>query len=52
MATRKCGNIYFQKYVMAVRPFLRACINDVPKIKIGKNQNQNWALIGRGPKTS
>ena len=31
---------------------LRACINDVPKIKIGKNQNQNWALIGRGSKTS
>ena len=22
MATRKCGNIYFQKYFMAVRPFL------------------------------
>ena len=29
---------------------LRACVNDVPKIKIGKNQNQNWALIGRGLK--
>ena len=27
-------------------PLLRACINDVPKINIGKNQNQNWALIG------
>ena len=27
---------------------LRACINDVPKIKIGKKQNQNRALIGRG----
>ena len=27
-----------------------ACVNDVPKIKIGKNQNQNWALIGRGLK--
>ena len=23
MATRKCGNIYFPKYVMAVRPFFR-----------------------------
>ena len=23
MATRKCGNIYFPKYFMAVRPFLR-----------------------------
>ena len=22
MATRKCGNIYFLKYFMAVRPFL------------------------------
>ena len=22
MATRKCGNIYFTKYFMAVRPFL------------------------------
>ena len=22
MATRKCGNIYFPKYLMAVRPFL------------------------------
>ena len=21
MATRKCGNIYFPKYLMAVRPF-------------------------------
>ena len=27
---------------------VRACINDVSKIKIGKNQNQNRALIGRG----
>ena len=23
MATRKCGNIYFPKYFMAVRPFLK-----------------------------
>ena len=29
---------------------VRACINDVLKIKIGKNQNQNWASIGRGLK--
>ena len=29
---------------------VRACVNDVPKIKIGKNQNQNWTLIGRGLK--
>ena len=33
-------------------PAVRACVNDVPKIKIGKNQNQNWAPIGRGSKTS
>ena len=26
MATRKCGNIYFPKYVMAVRPFLTSKI--------------------------
>ena len=31
---------------------IRACINDVRKIKIGIKQNQNWALIGRGRKTS
>ena len=31
-------------------PCCRACINDVRKIKIGKNQNQNWVLIGRGSK--
>ena len=36
MATRKCGNIYFQKCFMAVRPFLRACINDVSKINSEK----------------
>ena len=30
---------------------IRAFINDVPKIRTGKNQNQNWALIGRGSKT-
>ena len=24
MATRKCGNIYFPKYFMAVRPFLQS----------------------------
>ena len=29
---------------------VRACINDIRKIKIGKNQNQNWVLIGRGSK--
>ena len=35
-----------------MNPAFRPCINDFPKIKAGKNQNQNWALIGRGSKTS
>ena len=35
---------------MPIKDGLRACVNDVPKIKIGKNQNQNWTLIGRGLK--
>ena len=30
----------------------RPCTNDLLGIKIGRNQNQNWALIGRGSKTS
>ena len=34
-----------------IRP-LEACISDVPKIKVGKNKNKNWALICRGSKTS
>ena len=30
MATRKCGNIYFPKYFMAVRPFLaRKCFQEL-----------------------
>ena len=29
MATRKCGNIYFPKYFMAVRPFLRGFFSRV-----------------------
>ena len=36
--------------IIIVVVMVRACVNDVPKIKIGKNQNQNWALIGRGSK--
>ena len=35
---------------LSEHPPVRACINDVRKIKIGKNQNQNWVLIGRGSK--
>ena len=42
--------IFVQDFV-PIRTALRACTNDIPKIKIGKNQNQNWALIGQGPKT-
>ena len=38
------------KFFVCIRIGLRACINDVRKIKIGKNQNQNWVLIGRGSK--
>ena len=30
MATRKCGNIYFMKYFMAVRPFFtRKCFQEL-----------------------
>ena len=30
MATKKCGNIYFPKYFMAVRPFLtRKCFQEL-----------------------
>ena len=30
MATRKCGNIYFPKYCLAVRPFLtRKCFQEL-----------------------
>ena len=39
-----------QHFCDSIRSGLRACINDVRKIKIGKNQNQNWVLIGRGSK--
>ena len=41
----------FIRYILTIVA-LRACINDVPKIKIGKNQNQNWTLIGQGSRTS
>ena len=39
-----------QQYNAGEKPTVRACVNDVPKTKIGKNQNQNWALIDRGSK--
>ena len=45
------GYSYFRMCLeKSERNCLKACINDVRKIKIGKNQNQNWVLIGRGSK--
>ena len=43
-------SINIRRYIE--RHHVRACVNDVPKIKIGKNQNKIWGLIGRGSKTS
>ena len=38
MATRKCGNIYFPKYFMAVRPFLtRKCFKELFGLEGSKN---------------
>ena len=34
MATRKWGNIYFPKYFMAVRPFLRVILNENDNFEI------------------
>ena len=42
--------IFVQDFVPIRTALIRAYINDVRKIKIGKNQNQNWVLIGRGSK--
>ena len=39
MTTRKCGNIYFPKYFMAVRPFLtRKCFQEI----LGLEGSQNF----------
>ena len=39
MATRKCGNIYFRKYFMAVRKFTKT----IMAIKIHKERTgQRW----------
>ena len=54
MATRKCGNIYFPKYFMAVRPFLmRIFVQELfglegSKNFLGKNrQVHNLKISGR-----
>ena len=46
MATRKCGNIYFPKYFMAVRPFLR------PFFLTRIFSKKFWGWRGRKPKIS
>ena len=43
MATRKCGNIYFLKYFMAVRPFLtRIFINNYLSWRVQKFSLKNF----------
>ena len=38
MATRKCGNVYFPKYFMAVRPFLtRIVFQELFGLEVSKN---------------
>ena len=38
MATRKCGNIHFSKYFMAVRPFLtRIFFQELFELEVTKN---------------
>ena len=44
MATRKCGNIYFPKYFMAVRPFfMRICFQELFGLEGSKNQISSGA---------
>ena len=43
MATRKCGNIYFPKYFMAVRPFFtRNCFQELFGLEGSKNLLENF----------
>ena len=43
MATRKCGNIYFPKYFMAVRPFLtRIFFQELFGLEGSKNLLENF----------
>ena len=43
MATRKCGNIYFPKYIMAVRPFFtRIFFQELFGLEGSKNLLENF----------
>ena len=43
MATRKCGNIYFPKYFMAVRPvFTRIFFQELFGLEGSKNPFENF----------
>ena len=43
MATRKCGNNYFPKYFMAVRPFLtRTFFQELFRLEGSKNSFKNF----------
>ena len=43
MATRKCGNIYFPKYFMAVRPFFtRIIFQELFGLEGSKNFLENF----------
>ena len=47
MATRKCGNIYFPKYFMAVRPFFtRNFFQELFGLKGSKNLLENFVRSG------
>ena len=46
MATRKCGNIYFPKYFMAVRPFLtRKCFQELFGLERSKTFLQKFRQV-------
>ena len=46
MATRKCGNIYFPKYFMAVRPFLRRIFfQELFGLEGSKHFNENFRQV-------
>ena len=42
MATRKCGNIYFPKYFMAVRPFFTRIFFQLFGLEGSKNLLENF----------
>ena len=46
MATRKCGNIYFPKYFMAVRPFLtRKLFQEIFELEGSKQVLQKFRQV-------